>query len=70
MAEKAGSDAIHVSAYGYGLYASINRAPMGQPRGNLANLAAEIKKAVRVPVIAVGRIDLYAGREIGTGIKS
>lgn len=58
VAEEAGVDAIHVSAYGYGRYAGINRACMGYPRGNLIGLAEEIKKAVKVPVIAVGRIDL------------
>ncbi len=58
MAETAGSDAIHVSAFGYGSYFGYNRAGMGQPEGNLAELAGEIKKAVKIPVIAVGRINL------------
>jgi NADPH-dependent 2,4-dienoyl-CoA reductase/sulfur reductase-like enzyme len=64
MAETAGSDAIHVSAFGYGSYFGYNRAGMGQPEGNLANLAAEIKKTVKVPVIAVGRINLYLGAKL------
>ena len=64
MAETAGSNAIHVSAGAYGHYSGYNRAGMGQPKGNLANLAAQIKKAVKVPVIAVGRIDLQLGEQL------
>jgi 2,4-dienoyl-CoA reductase-like NADH-dependent reductase (Old Yellow Enzyme family)/thioredoxin reductase len=61
MAERAGSDAVHVSAYGYGAYASVNRGCTGYPPGNLIHLAEGIKKVVSVPVIAVGRIDLQLG---------
>jgi 2,4-dienoyl-CoA reductase-like NADH-dependent reductase (Old Yellow Enzyme family)/thioredoxin reductase len=64
MAEKAGCDAIHVSAGGYGSYYGYNRAQMGQPRGNMAELAAEIKKVIGIPVIAVGRIDLQLGEQL------
>jgi len=64
MAEQAGCDALHVSAAGYGPYSGYSRACMGNPRGNLAELAAEIKKAVNIPVIAVGRIDLKLGEEL------
>jgi 2,4-dienoyl-CoA reductase-like NADH-dependent reductase (Old Yellow Enzyme family)/thioredoxin reductase len=64
MTEKAGCDAIHVSAGGYGSYYGYNRAHMGQPRGNMVELAAEIKKSVSIPVIAVGRIDLQLGEQI------
>ncbi|MFZ1988886.1 MAG: FAD-dependent oxidoreductase, partial [Alphaproteobacteria bacterium] len=63
MAQEAGVDAIHVSAYGYGSCAGINRAAMGHPRGNLVSLAEEIKKVVGVPVIAVGRMDPRTGEE-------
>src|SRR5208283_3278331 len=63
LVEKVGSDAIHVSAYGYGDYFGYNRAHMGQPAGNLTHLAAEIKKVVTIPVIAVGRIDLQLGEK-------
>ena len=64
LVEKVGSDAIHVSAYGYGDYFGYNRAHMGQPAGNLTHLAAEIKKVVTIPVIAVGRIDLQLGEKL------
>jgi 2,4-dienoyl-CoA reductase-like NADH-dependent reductase (Old Yellow Enzyme family)/thioredoxin reductase len=64
IAQEAGADAIHVSAYGYASFAGINRACIGSPRGNLVDLAAEIKKTVSVPVVAVGRIDLELGEEL------
>lgn len=54
--EKAGADAIHVSAgsfYDMGAPEKII-APMYLPRGPLVELAANMKKAVGVPVIAVG----------------
>jgi NADPH-dependent 2,4-dienoyl-CoA reductase/sulfur reductase-like enzyme len=70
MAENAGCDAIHVSAGAYGSYYGFNRACMGQPKGNLANLAGEIKKAVNVPVIAVGRIDLSIGEKLVRNAKA
>jgi NADPH-dependent 2,4-dienoyl-CoA reductase/sulfur reductase-like enzyme len=64
MAEAAGSAAIHVSAGGYGTYFGYNRAGMGQPEGNMAELAAAIKKVVKVPVIAVGRINLQLAEKL------
>jgi 2,4-dienoyl-CoA reductase-like NADH-dependent reductase (Old Yellow Enzyme family)/thioredoxin reductase len=64
MAEVAGCDAIHVSAGGYGSYYGYNRAHMGQPWGNMADLAAEIKESISIPVIAVGRINLRLGEEL------
>jgi 2,4-dienoyl-CoA reductase-like NADH-dependent reductase (Old Yellow Enzyme family)/thioredoxin reductase len=64
IAEQAGYDAIHVSASGYAQYYGYNRASSGNPKGNLIELAAEIKKAVNVPVIAVGRISLELGEQI------
>jgi 2,4-dienoyl-CoA reductase-like NADH-dependent reductase (Old Yellow Enzyme family)/thioredoxin reductase len=64
IAQEGGADAIHVSAYGYASYAGINRACIGFPRGNLVRLAAEIKKVVSIPVVAVGRIDLQLGEEL------
>lgn len=64
MAEKAGCDAIHVLVFGYGTYYGYNRAGMGSPGGNLAGLAAEIKKVVNVPVIAVGKINFDLGEQL------
>ncbi|HUV44799.1 MAG TPA: FAD-dependent oxidoreductase [Dehalococcoidales bacterium] len=55
LVEKAGIDAISVSAgtYDSGEWTSQ---PMLMPRGCLVPLAAEIKSAVGVPVVTVGRI--------------
>ena len=60
--EKAGSDAIHVS--GYGAYSSAIRAPICDIPGYLIPLAAEVKKVSRVPVIAVGRLDMDLGESL------
>ncbi len=63
LAQDAGSDAIHVSAWGirgwgtgvwWGISAPVPT--MGYPVGSLSRLAEEVKKAVTIPVIAVGRI--------------
>jgi 2,4-dienoyl-CoA reductase-like NADH-dependent reductase (Old Yellow Enzyme family)/thioredoxin reductase len=65
MVEEAGVDAIHVSG---GIYDSENgesTAPMWIPRGFMVPLAQKIKKAVNIPVIAVGRInDVKLAEEI------
>ena len=56
MLEEAGVCAISVSAGNwYALHLTIG--PMFLPRGFLVPLAATIKQAVSVPVIAVGRLD-------------
>jgi 2-enoate reductase len=54
--EEAGFDALHVDA---GCYDSSYWAhpPMYQLHGCMANMAAEVKKVVRIPVIAVGRLE-------------
>ncbi len=54
----AGADALHISA---GHYRSLPTAhvmipPMAMPDAPFLDFAAEVKKAVRVPVIAVGRL--------------
>jgi len=55
--EKAGIDALHVDA---GCYESSYWAhpPIYQPHGCMIDLAAEVKKVVNIPVIAVGRLDI------------
>jgi len=56
LLEEAGVCAISVSAGNwYALHQTIG--PMFLPRGFLVSLAATIKRAVSVPVIAVGRLD-------------
>jgi 2,4-dienoyl-CoA reductase-like NADH-dependent reductase (Old Yellow Enzyme family)/thioredoxin reductase len=65
VVEKAGVNAIHVSG---GIYDSKNMestSPMWLPRGFMVPLAHEIKQVVKIPVIAVGRInDIKLAEEI------
>ena len=61
LAVKAGAQAIHVSGYGAGSF--ITKAPIADTAGVLVPLAAEIKKVVSVPVIAVGRLDPAIGEK-------
>jgi 2,4-dienoyl-CoA reductase-like NADH-dependent reductase (Old Yellow Enzyme family)/thioredoxin reductase len=56
MLEDEGVDCISVSA-GHWRALHLTLAPMSTPRGHLVSLAAEVKRAVGVPVIAVGRLD-------------
>lgn len=63
MFEGAGVDAINVSGYG-GIRGGFYDAPLCYPRGNLVSVAAGIKKAVSVPVMAVGRIDAALGEKL------
>jgi 2,4-dienoyl-CoA reductase-like NADH-dependent reductase (Old Yellow Enzyme family) len=53
--QKAGVDFLHVSATVYGGHPPI--APMAEPPGCFVALAEEIKHAIRIPVITVGKID-------------
>lgn len=57
LLEKAGFDALHVNAgcYDSGYWAYP---PPYQIHGHLVDKAAEVKKCVTVPVIAVGRLDI------------
>jgi 2,4-dienoyl-CoA reductase-like NADH-dependent reductase (Old Yellow Enzyme family)/thioredoxin reductase len=59
---EAGAQALHVSGYGAGSY--ITTAPMPDTPGFLVPLAEEVKKLTKVPVIAVGRLDLELGERI------
>ena len=64
MFEKAGMDFLDISAGVYGSYPAL--IPIGKPQGCFIPLAAEIKKAVHLPVIGVGMIKdpSYADRII------
>lgn len=64
MLEKAGADAVHVSAVGAGNYAGYTTAIMYDPPANLAHLAEAVKRVVNIPVIAVGKLNL----ELAEGI--
>lgn len=69
LAEKAGADAIDVSAYGNGLSGrAFTEAPLVHEPAGLLHFAKAVKKAVTVPVIAVGRISPeLADKEIAAG---
>ncbi|MDH3336209.1 MAG: FAD-dependent oxidoreductase [Gammaproteobacteria bacterium] len=69
LAERAGIDAIDVSAYGNGLSGiAFTEAPLVHKPGGLLDFAHRIKAAVNVPVIGVGRVEPeLAEREIGSG---
>ncbi|MGZ6291215.1 MAG: oxidoreductase [Syntrophales bacterium] len=56
LLEEAGVDVLHVSC---GVYASVDKIvpPSSVPHGWLAGYAEEVKKAVKIPVITVGRIN-------------
>ena len=62
MAQQAGADAIHVSAYGPRVPTNLT-SPRFTP-AVIEDLAEGVKKAVTVPVIAVGRITPEAGERI------
>jgi len=58
IAEGAGAAAIHVSAYGNpGSGIAFTEAPLVHAPGGFLGFAAGIKRAVSIPVIAVGRIE-------------
>jgi 2,4-dienoyl-CoA reductase-like NADH-dependent reductase (Old Yellow Enzyme family)/thioredoxin reductase len=61
MLVNAGAQAIHVSAYGAGSFATT--APISDTPGVILSAAAEIKKVTEVPVIAVGRLDFEIGEQ-------
>ena len=63
LLQDAGADAIHVSAYG-GVITGFIDAPICYPLGHLVPYAAAVKAAVKVPVIAVGRITPELGEDI------
>ncbi|MAG15380.1 MAG: NADH:flavin oxidoreductase [Dehalococcoidales bacterium] len=62
MAQEAGINAVHVSAFGPTSPVNLT-SPAFRP-AVIEDLATEIKKAVSVPVIAVGRISPEAGERI------
>ena len=54
--EQAGADAIHVTGWGRNPFDNFTDGPLPQTVGAYLDNAAEIKKHVTVPVIAVGRM--------------
>lgn len=63
MLQDAGVDAVHVSGYS-GPIGGYIEAPLCYRAGNLVPLAEAVKKAVNIPVIAVGRIDPELGEDL------
>ena len=55
-AAQAGADALHISAGHYRSVSCAATAPMIFPDGLFLDFAAQIKREVRVPIIAVGRL--------------
>ncbi|WP_280423751.1 FAD-dependent oxidoreductase [Nocardia carnea] len=54
--EAAGADAIHVTGWGRNPFANFTDGPLPDRVGAYTDLAAAVKKAVSIPVIAVGRV--------------
>ncbi|MFC1927248.1 FAD-dependent oxidoreductase [Chloroflexota bacterium] len=59
---EAGAQALHVSGYGAGSH--ITSAPISDTPAFLVPMAGEVRKLTKVPVIAVGRLDLELGEKI------
>jgi len=54
--EAAGADAIHVTGWGRNPFSNFTDGPLPNTVGAYTGLAASVKKAVGIPVIAVGRV--------------
>ena len=66
MVEQTGADALHVSGAGAGKFLGYHSGIFYDPPGNLAHLAAAVKKVVSIPVIAVGKLNVQLAEEILT----
>ncbi len=65
LAEAAGADAIHVSAYANpSSGAAFTEAPLVHRPGGYLSFAATIKAGLRIPVIAVGRIEPEVAEQV------
>lgn len=65
LAERAGADAIHVSAYSDSSIGwAFTVAPLVHARCGFADLAEGIRQKVKIPVIAVGRIEPEDGERL------
>ncbi|NKY60745.1 FAD-dependent oxidoreductase [Nocardia flavorosea] len=54
--EAAGADAIHVTGWGRNPFSNFTDGPLPDQVGAYTDLAAAVKRAVSIPVIAVGRV--------------
>lgn len=62
LLEDAGVNALHISAFAYTSPRSVP--PMSVRRATMVPLAEAVKKVVKIPVIAVGRIDPQTGEGV------
>lgn len=62
--EEAGADAIHVTGWGRNPFANFLDGPLPNDVGAYRSLAAAVKSAVTVPVVAVGRVLPSVGEEM------
>ena len=68
LAEAAGADAIHVSAYANPASgAAFTEAPLVHREGGYLPFAAFIKDRLKIPVIAVGRIEPEVAEQVLAG---
>ncbi|NUP25515.1 MAG: FAD-dependent oxidoreductase [Nocardia sp.] len=66
--EAAGADAIHITGWGRNPFGNFTDGPLPDEVGAYTALAAEVKRAVSIPVIAVGRVLPEVGEKaIATG---
>lgn len=63
LAQEAGADAIHVSAYADPMGAGFTEGPIVHREGGFLDFARVIKRAVDVPVITAGRITVERGEQ-------
>ncbi len=54
--EAAGADALHITGWGRNPFSNFTDGPLPDEVGAYTRLAAAVKKAVHIPVIAVGRL--------------
>lgn len=61
--EAAGADAIHVTGWGRNPFSNFTDGPLPDRVGAYTDLAAAVKQAVSIPVIAVGRVLPQVGEQ-------
>ncbi|MQY18063.1 NAD(P)/FAD-dependent oxidoreductase [Nocardia macrotermitis] len=62
--EAAGADAIHVTGWGRNPFSNFTDGPLPDRVGAYTELAGEVKKAVSIPVITVGRVLPEVGEQV------
>lgn len=62
--EAAGADAVHVTGWGRNPFSNFTDGPLPDRVGAYTELAGEVKKAVSIPVITVGRVLPEIGEKV------